>query len=91
MLRPQYKVGAYRIDFAIIQKPIKIAIELDGFAYHDRDKEQFQRERKRQNFITSQGFKILRYTWSDVCDRFEDVYDEINELLLDAHFKEEMS
>ena len=66
LLRPQYKCGKYFIDFAVIRKYCKIAIEVDGFAYHDRDKKQFAYERKRERFIQSEGFIMLRYTNDDL-------------------------
>jgi very-short-patch-repair endonuclease len=70
MLRPQYKCGKFKIDFAIIRKRIKIAIELDGFAYHDRDKNQFNYERERQNYLVSKGYIVLRFTWNMIVNDF---------------------
>jgi very-short-patch-repair endonuclease len=77
LLRPQYKCGKYKIDFVIKKKKIKIAIELDGFNYHDRDKKQFNYERKRQNYLTKNGYIILRYTWDDIKNNFYDSFNEI--------------
>jgi very-short-patch-repair endonuclease len=77
MLRPQKKIGKYRVDFYINKIYCKIAIELDGFKYHDRNKEQFQYERERQNYLVSKGITVFRYTWDQVSNNFSDVYHEI--------------
>lgn len=81
LLRPQYKCGKYKIDFAIVRKFGKIAIELDGFEYHDRDKKQFNYERDRQNYLVSNGYIILRFTWDDITKRFYDSFYMILKLL----------
>jgi len=77
LIRYQYKCGKYKIDFAIIRKNCKIAIELDGFKWHDRDKKQFAYERERQNFLVGKGFIVLRYTWKSVTKNMDQVAREI--------------
>jgi very-short-patch-repair endonuclease len=77
LLRFQYKCGKYKIDFAIIRKYCKIAIELDGFKWHDRNKDQFAYERERQNYLVSKGFIVLRYTWQAVTKDWLSVQCEI--------------
>ena len=81
LLRPQYKCGKYKIDFAIIRKYCKIAIELDGFAYHDRNVSQFNYERDRQNNLIKNDFLVFRFTWNDIVERFDEVYYTILEVL----------
>ena len=81
MLRPQYKCGKYRIDFVIVRRHIKIAIELDGFAFHEKTKEQFQYERERQNYIISKGYAILRFTWKDITENFQKSFSGILEII----------
>jgi very-short-patch-repair endonuclease len=49
----------YRLDFALPDH--KIAIEVDGFAFH-RSRMQFDNDRRRQNDLISRGWKILRVT-----------------------------
>ena len=77
LLRFQQKYGKYKIDFAIIRKYCKIAIEVDGFKFHDRDRNQFDYERERQNFLTSNNWTIFRFTWKAITERFDDVYYQI--------------
>src|SRR4029079_2234357 len=52
-----------RLDVAFLAQ--RIAIEVDGFAYH-RDRNRFQRDRTRQNALVNLGWTILRFTWQDI-------------------------
>jgi very-short-patch-repair endonuclease len=53
-----------RIDFAI--PSIKIAIEVDGHDFHERTKEQAQRDKARDRALQILGWKPLRFTGSEV-------------------------
>ena len=55
-----------RIDVAFPAH--KLAIEVDGFAYHS-ERARFQRDRRRQNDLVALGWTVLRFTWSDLVDR----------------------
>ncbi|HJQ01069.1 MAG TPA: DUF559 domain-containing protein, partial [Jatrophihabitans sp.] len=59
-----------RIDVAFLRE--RIAIEVDGFAYHS-DRARFQRDRSRQNLLVGLGWTVLRFTWEDVTLRPNDV------------------
>jgi very-short-patch-repair endonuclease len=59
-----------RIDLAFVAR--RIAIEVDGFAYHS-DRARFQRDRSRQNLLVGLGWTVLRFTWSDLNDRPDEV------------------
>jgi very-short-patch-repair endonuclease len=65
---PQFQVaiGAarYRLDFAYPTE--RLAIEGDGFAFH-AGREQFENDRRRQNDLVLAGWRILRFTWRQVC------------------------
>ena len=86
-LRPQQKCGKYFIDFAIIRKHTKLAIELDGFAYHERTKEQFNYEKKRERYRTSKGYTIIRLTWQDVFSSDSIPIDEVFTILEQQEYK----
>jgi very-short-patch-repair endonuclease len=51
---------------------LKIAIEIDGRAYHV-DPERFQRDRSRQNGLVTMGWTVLRFTWWDLTQRPDEV------------------
>jgi len=55
-----------RIDVAF--RAHKIAIEIDGFAYHS-DRARYQQDRNRQNLLVLDGWTVLRFTWEDITDR----------------------
>lgn len=56
----QFKIGRCTVDICLPDD--KIVIECDGAAYHT-DKEKDQR---RDDFITKQGYRVLRYTGSEI-------------------------
>jgi very-short-patch-repair endonuclease len=54
------------VDIAI--KAHRIAIEIDGMAYHV-DVDRFRGDRSRQNALVMAGWTVLRFTWADLTDR----------------------
>lgn len=72
----------YRVDFAIFQqrdiadspihenfswgKNLKIAIELDSFTFHEKTPGQFEYEKKRDRALQEQGWRIFRFSGSEV-------------------------
>jgi very-short-patch-repair endonuclease len=70
---PQAKIGNYRVDFLISQYGIgpdeilvPVIVELDGHAFHDKDKRQRSYEKARDRFLQKEGYKVLHFTGSDV-------------------------
>lgn len=61
--KADYRVGRYRVDVAFPQ--CKVAIEVDGFAFHSGPSE-FQNDRTRQNDIVTMNWQVLRFTWLDL-------------------------
>lgn len=55
--------GRYRLDFALPR--LKIGIELDGYEYHS-SKEAFTRDRERHRQIEAAGWRIIRFSGSEV-------------------------
>jgi very-short-patch-repair endonuclease len=67
----QHEVGPYRLDFAIhITDGAKlskwIAVECDGHNYHERTKEQAQRDKARDRELAQMGFHVFRFTGSEI-------------------------
>jgi len=93
-LSPQYKVGKYKIDFLVKLFIIKndmtgdpIAstfVELDGFAYHDRNREQFDYERERQNEIIKTGIPLLRFTYKRITTDMGGIAKELFDICFDV-------
>ncbi|UTT86839.1 endonuclease domain-containing protein [Vibrio pelagius] len=73
-LYPQYRVGKYRLDFALVEQ--RIAIELDGHEYH-KTKYQRTHDAKRDRWLYGQGWSVLRFTGTEI---YKDLTGCINEI-----------
>ena len=60
--------GRYRVDFAVVDPSAGtfVAIECDGYEFHERTKEQVQRDKARDRALTAAGWRVLRFTGSEV-------------------------
>lgn len=71
-IKPQFKIGPYRADFLIYQNGLTedpcmpTVIELDGHAFHERDKHERAYEKFRDRFFVKHGYRILHFTGSEV-------------------------
>lgn len=65
---PQYKWGNYRIDFSIRMKNWDgiLFVECDGHDFHERTKEQAERDRSKDREIQAAGISILRFTGREI-------------------------
>lgn len=67
---PQHKAGDYRLDFAIEvtvgDKSVWLGVECDGHDFHERTKEQAARDKLRDRTLTSAGYRMLRFTGSEI-------------------------
>lgn len=59
----EYKVGPYRIDFALPRR--KIGIELDGYATHSSTAD-IANDRRRQRALEARGWYIIRFGGAEV-------------------------
>jgi len=99
--------GKYRLDFAIdfIQEMIsrygeiavgmenpKLGIEIDSHVWHERTKEQVEYHKKRERFLISKGWKLLRFTGSEIYRNPSKCVDETLEVayLLRKEFHEQI-
>jgi very-short-patch-repair endonuclease len=71
----------WAIDFAF--PAAKLAIEVDGWAYHS-DVDRFRADRHKGNALVRAGWKLLRFTWHDLTNRPQCVVAEIRAALLVA-------
>jgi very-short-patch-repair endonuclease len=70
---PQAKVGKFRVDFLIDSKGFgpkehlpPVIVELDGHAFHDKDKRQRSYEKGRDRALVRAGYRVIHFTGSDV-------------------------
>ena len=61
---PQHALGPYRVDIAFPEA--KVAVECDGHEFHERTKEQAERDRKRDRYMQIHGWIVLRYTGREI-------------------------
>jgi very-short-patch-repair endonuclease len=68
----------YELDAAFVEQ--KIAIEIDGFAWH-RDVARFNHDARRGNVLAAAGWIVLHYTWHQLVGEPERVLREVRDLL----------
>ncbi len=73
----------FRIDFAYPME--KLAIEFDGYRYHGFSKKGFKDGLQRQNLLVTHGWRVLRYSLTDVRDRLDHVLSEVYQSLNSHH------
>lgn len=95
-LFPQHKFGRYKVDFCFrveVEGRIRhVVVECDGHEYHERTKEQAQKDRSRDRWFQANDIKILRFTGSEIyrdaakcCEEIQGVLgDEVERLLVEA-------
>jgi superfamily II DNA or RNA helicase/very-short-patch-repair endonuclease len=55
----------YRLDYLIAGESLRLAVELDGFAFHS-DRAAFTYDRLRQNDLAASGLTVLRFSYDAV-------------------------
>ena len=60
-------VGGREVDFRVIGTPI--VIECDGWSYHGRKREQFERDRDNDAEFAAHGWIVLRFTYRAITTR----------------------
>jgi hypothetical protein len=78
----------YRLDIALATPGEKYAFELDGHDFHERTKEQASSDKARDRAFTLSGWKVLRYTGSDVHRDPGAIVKTMNALCRDASEEE---
>jgi very-short-patch-repair endonuclease len=75
--RRQAPIGSYIADFAWLSA--RIVIEVDG-STHEGEAAQ-ERDRRKDDFLRSQGFKMFRVTDNDVIANSADAFSKIDEAI----------
>ncbi len=85
-LEYQYSVPGmnYRLDFANLEE--KVAIELDGYEYHN-GKEQFTKDRRRHRDLEKAGWRIIRFSGSEVYQDADRCYREASDFVISLWVK----
>lgn len=77
-----------REDFPPYGKSINIVIELDSFAFHEKTKEQFEYEKKRDRYLHQKEWKVFRFSGSEITRNVSACVGEICEYLGDLECTE---
>lgn len=78
--RQQHPIHGYIPDFVCLKQ--KLIIELDG-GYHLVG-EQPQMDKERTEWLSKEGYRVIRFTNEDVFNRLDEVLDKIAEELENA-------
>lgn len=84
-IQTQQRIDQYRVDFVLQQVGIgpsehlgPVIVELDGHAFHDKDKRQRSYEKARDRYLVRKGYRVLHFTGSDVvADPFKVAYEAL--------------
>jgi very-short-patch-repair endonuclease len=84
-IHQQFPIGNYKVDFMLEQHGIgpddilkPVVVELDGHAFHDKDKRQRSYEKARDRFLVKAGYRVLHFTGSDVvADPFKVAFEAL--------------
>jgi very-short-patch-repair endonuclease len=79
LVRPQRNVGTYLVDFAI-EGQYKLAFEIDGFGKF-KSRQDLDDFLARQNYITAQNWRVIRFTYGQVMESTEATLREVYDTL----------
>lgn len=75
----------YRVDFVGMIGQEMVAIECDGHDFHERTKEQAERDRSRDRELQRLGIPILRFTGREINRSPTDCARQVVNFLVDLH------
>lgn len=84
-IQQQFPVGNYKVDFLLSQHGVgpdeiltPVVVELDGHAFHDKDKRQRSYEKARDRHLVKAGYRVIHFTGSDVvADPFKVAFEAL--------------
>lgn len=65
-VRLQSRAAAYRIDLMAERGGFRLAIEIDGMAFHHRTADQVQADYLRERRLVAVGYSVVRFTAAEV-------------------------
>lgn len=83
---PQYQIGRYRADFMLSvvddrDQEHRFVIECDGHDFHEKTKEQAAKDKARDRYMTAHGYRVFRYTGSEIYADKEGLLSDLDEAL----------
>ena len=91
---PQAEIGTYRVDFIVSyytlthsdneQHKKEVIVECDSQQFHDRTEKERRYEKQRDRFLQTQGYKVFRFTGSEIVKNTLEVAQEIISFITDV-------
>lgn len=85
--RADFMITGYKEDYNDSRwetRPlVRCIVEVDGHDFHERTKEQAQRDKRRDRHFQKNGFPVFRFTGSEVFHDAEEATREIHEFFTD--------
>jgi very-short-patch-repair endonuclease len=69
----------FRVDIAFVEN--RVAIEVDGWAFHGKHRSSHAKDRQRQNLLVLNGWLVLRFTAGEIFGDMQSVLDLIESML----------
>lgn len=87
-IAPQVSIACYRVDFLCSCRVGGItdllAVECDGHAFHERTKQQAQRDKARDRDLLTMGVPVMRFTGSEIWRDPMQAVQSVDEYFFDA-------
>ena len=101
VLTPQFKIDKgdsyIKVDFLYEvlfleddDKSVRLVIECDGHDYHEKTKEQAQKDKSRDRFLLNEGYYVMRFTGSEIYKSPKKCVNEIMEFVTDKTYGDEI-
>lgn len=86
ILESQKQIGPYKADIYLERhhddnQIHKFVIECDGHEFHEKTKKQAAHDKKRDRYMLIEGFKVLRYTGSEIVNNPHIIAEDIFKVL----------
>ena len=81
-LNPQVEIGNYRVDFELINhKDKKIIVECDGHEFHQKSKQQIEKDNQRERDLKKLGYEVVRFSGSEIFKDAEKCVEDLLDIL----------
>lgn len=89
LIVPQLKVGRFRVDFGVAWYRegaglVSVAVECDGHEFHEKTKEQAQRDKSRDRELLAAGWPVMRFTGSEIFQSAEDCAESVADAIFET-------
>jgi Protein of unknown function (DUF559) len=80
--RPDFLFQVYEPDTGIYGRVVFLfGVEIDGHDFHEKTREQAQRDKSRDRVLLRAGIRLLRFTGSEVFHSLDEVLNEIGDFI----------